>query len=100
MKKLSHCPICNFVVKEASQDKKTKVLTIHCHHCGAYQMDGKTAKDFRSKYFTFNADTQTGRDNYNENMKMFHDHIRNHHQDVISDELIAKKLPLLHRSRI
>jgi len=85
---LLNCPICNKALKERGEQIVGGTYSIVCYECGAFDIEVELSQIMRRKYLCFNLDMITGRENYEENIKIFQDYIRYHHPPILTQSVV------------
>lgn len=85
---LLNCPICNKFLKEKGEQIVGGVYSIACYECGSFDIEVELSRILRRKYLSFNIDTVTGRESYDENVKIFQDYIRFQQHAIMTQSVI------------
>jgi len=93
---LLYCPICNKMLKERGEQIARGIYSVVCYECGAFDVEVALAQIMRRKYLSFNLDTATGRESYEENIKIFRDFVRYHHPPVLT-QIAINEMTFLRR---
>ncbi|MBM3468733.1 MAG: hypothetical protein FJX71_04815 [Alphaproteobacteria bacterium] len=89
---LLNCPICNKFLKERGEQIIGGVYNISCYDCGSFCIELELSQIMRRKYLSFNLEVSTGRENYEENIKIFRDFIRFNQHPILTQSAINEMI--------
>lgn len=93
---LLNCPICNKGLKEKGEQIIGGTYSVGCYDCGEFDIEVELSHILRRKYLSFNLDLVMGRENYEDNLKVFRDYVRFHRPPLLTQSAIHEMV-FLHR---